>query len=623
MPYIYFFLMMLSTKNTINGATAPTGLGLLASTLSKTAAPTLGFTTKGALQHFLDKSSDLEDLLLCISSANHGTDGRYKTDILKSIEKIRLAANIMSTQEKNELKELLFRMVCYLRDARKEGFGKGSRDPSYFLYLQLVENFPEWGDDLRDLLFPFVLKYGSQGDLPRLFSHLTKGHHVTKWIVDFFTDLMVAMESQMEDGGVPVTLTAKYLPREGKQYWALGKLIALEFSKRKGFDRRSAFKTYRKLAARANKLISTTEVMMCNGKFGDIKFQKVPGRCLAKNRLAWQNRTKSGVERSDAKDRKVCAENYDQFLADISKPDAKVGAKGTSLFITEIAGKLMKGPGLADRKLFEAQFFDHVKNLRLAAMENGMDFDEFLGNFVVLADFSGSMTGVPMDTACALALLVSSMSKGPFKDKFLSFESKPRFVDLSDCDTLTKKAVKCQNSPWGGSTNFESAHDLILDALKTHYESNKDNMSSNELNTLIRSMLPKAFLVVSDMQFDAAAGMGYRSSSSHSKYLPMHDKLVEKYARKGIELTGVPFDLPTMVYWNASPGQGSPVVSSTTGAVFVSGYSTNLFKTFMTSGIDGLKKFTPWSFLHQTLMNKWYDDSTQGRFPLATKGLMK
>ena len=104
----------------------------------------------------------------------------------------------MSTQEKNELKGLLFRMVCYLRDARKEGLGKGSRDPSYFLYLQLVENFPEWGDDLRDLLFPFVLKYGSQGDLPRLFSHLTKDHPVTKWIVDFFTDLMVAMEVMEE-----------------------------------------------------------------------------------------------------------------------------------------------------------------------------------------------------------------------------------------------------------------------------------------------------------------------------------------------------------------------------------------------------------------------------------------
>ena len=90
-----------------------------------------------------------------------------------------------------------------------------------------------------------------------------------------------------------------------------------------------------------------------------------------------------------------------------------------------------------------------------------------------------------------------------------------------------------------------------------------------------------------------------------------------------MELTGSPFELPTMVYWNASPGQGSPVVSSTPGAVFVSGYSTNLFKTFMTSGIDGLKKFTPWSFLHQTLMNEWYDDSSQGRFPPATKGLMK
>ena len=35
--------------------------------------------------------------------------------------------------------------------------------------------------------------------------------------------------------------------------------------------------------------------------------------------------------------------------------------------------------------------------------------------------------------------------------------------------TLTEKAVECAKSPWGGSTNFESAHDIILDALTEHF----------------------------------------------------------------------------------------------------------------------------------------------------------
>ena len=60
----------------------------------------------------------------------------------------------------------------------------------------------------------------------------------------------------------------------------------------------------------------------------------------------------------------------------LSAPDSK-GAKGTSLFITEICGKLMDRPSESDRKLFEAQFDDHRKELIRSAKESGMDLGEF------------------------------------------------------------------------------------------------------------------------------------------------------------------------------------------------------------------------------------------------------
>ena len=193
-------------------------------------------------------------------------------------------------------------------------------------------------------------------------------------------------------------------------------------------------------------------------------------------------------------------------------------------------------------------------------------------------------------------------------------------MDLSAGTSVTQKAAICVNprlSPWGGSTNFMKAHERILECVAMVFRDGRSaGMSDEDLKELVHATLPKVFLVVSDMQFDSAATSGYGSVSSHDMWKPMHGKLVDLYARKGMELIGEPLRLPTMVYWNARNTGGSPVVASTPGALFVSGYSTSIFKTFMSSGLEGLQSFTPWSYLKATLEDSWYDDAEKGRVPL-------
>ena len=68
-------------------------------------------------------------------------------------------------------------------------------------------------------------------------------------------------------------------------------------------------------------------------------------------------------------------------------------------------------------------------------------------NTLVVRDGSGSMTwsascgsnATPLDVATALAIYMSEHNTGEWKDKFVTFSSSPKIVDLSNCDTLCDK----------------------------------------------------------------------------------------------------------------------------------------------------------------------------------------
>jgi len=124
-----------------------------------------------------------------------------------------------------------------------------------------------------------------------------------------------------------------------------------------------------------------------------------------------------------------------------------------------------------------------------------------LGKLVPLVDVSGSMHGQPMEVAIGLGILVAELTAPEFCDRCLTFETEPRWVDLSDCKTIHAKVQKIQSAPWGGSTNFEAACERILEAAVTA------KLKPDEIPDMI---------VFSDMQFDAAAGGGFYGSRCSS-----------------------------------------------------------------------------------------------------------
>ena len=93
----------------------------------------------------------------------------------------------------------------------------------------------------------------------------------------------------------------------------------------------------------------------------------------------------------------------------------------------------------------------------LAALQAALPKHVDLGKLVPLVDVSGSMSGTPMEVAIALGILVSECTAPAFRDRLLTFETRPSWVDLSDCTSLRTKVQKTQAAPWGGSTDFEAA----------------------------------------------------------------------------------------------------------------------------------------------------------------------
>ena len=615
------------------------GLAAMAAALGNepSIAPTVGLNEKGmagAAEHKYDFLTELEDLFVAYNnSANHG-DG-----FEKSLETV-LAALVSGMEANPKLhlvaSELMLRMMAHIRDCRKEGMGKGSRDPTMFTWMYLFENHPKMRPQLEVFMDNWLLKYGCVRDARQMWLNVcsvggkwygkfpeTRGTTeslVVGWFVNMHQHLMTTENSEH-------ILAAKWFPSESKRKGKDGKkqiapvsVLARKIAKVVFSDTENCFKAYklyRKSISKLRAKLKLVETAMCARKHGEIEHAHVPGRASSKYRKAFEfvnmdDAAKRELSRSNPSyyaSRQECAAKRGEFLGAVSRGEKS--AKGTSLFITELAARLSDRPSSSDQTLYEGMFRDQVQNLEECALKNGIDMGEFLGQFVCLLDFSGSMQGTPMDLCRGLACLLTPLAKGPFKGKFISFETKPSFVDLmvdGPTTTPTRMLEVANRSPWGGNTNFEAAQQLILDKI---VETVKRMGLSYEQAC---SMLPRFFLVVSDMQFDAAAGDNW-NASTYKRWTPMHNILKSMYRMCGEKLfgSGKGFKLPTMIYWNArSDTGGMPVVAQTPGAMMVSGYSSGIVKTLLTAGADALAAFTPWAHLKSTLMNEWYDQAVAG-----------
>jgi hypothetical protein len=434
-----------------------------------------------------------------------------------------------------EDKLIATKILFYARDIRNGGIGERKVFRSIIKYMAKVypntmrkniHNIPVFGrwDDLYELVF-------------------------TPLETDMFEYMYSVYVSDIINrcNKKPITMLAKWLKSvntSSKESRTLGKLTAKNFCMSES--------EYRKSISNLRKYLDVVEIKMSAKEWNDIKYSSVPSKAMSIYRKAYQKHDPEG---------------FAKYMENVSKGTEKINA--STLFPYDILIKMglstTFGTSGANFKLRE---YDVVLEEQWKALPNYVEGEN---NILIMADTSGSMEGRPIATSIGLAIYFAERNKGVFKDKFITFSESPSFVTLKG-NTLQEK-IKCvpaivQN------TNLEKAMQLILDVAVSNNLTNQD--------------MPKALVVISDMQFDSCQSYNIKET--------WHETMKKKFKKAG-------FELPNIVYWNVESRLDTfQVTANEVGVQLASGQSPSVFKSITVN----LGK-TPYEAMLNVLNNPVYD----------------
>lgn len=326
-------------------------------------------------------------------------------------------------------------------------------------------------------------------------------------------------------------LAAKWMPRKGKQ--------AAELRNYFGWTP----KFYRKRLVELSK--NVVETKMCAKEWDGINFSHVPSLAMSRYTKAF------------AKNAPVAFNAYKEAL---KSGTAKVNASAVYPY-------------------------DVIKTIRMGgdntvADEQWKSLPNYMNDAMVLpmVDVSGSMKShaggnkniTCLDVAVSLGLYCSDKNTGPFKDLFLTFSRSPQFVHLTG--TLSQKLRQMESSAWGMSTDLHAAFNEILKVAVQNKVSPED--------------MPKALLIMSDMQFDHCAHFDNSAL----------EMIKCKYSDAGYELPGI-------VFWNLRACENVPVRFDQKGTALVSGFSPSIMKGVINADFSNV---TPQGIMLSTVMDDRY-----------------
>lgn len=327
--------------------------------------------------------------------------------------------------------------------------------------------------------------------------------------------------------GEPVSLLGKWLKSANSHSPA-----TRAFGKRTAEALGYTEKEYRKDLTLLRAAIDVVEVKMSAKDWKDIDYSHTPSKAM--------NNYHNAFKKNDD-------ERFTNYLENVKQGKEKINA--STLYPYDLVEKYYTyGSYYPDRS-----DIDDAVEAQWKALPNYVEGEN---NFMVMADTSGSMNGRPLATSVGLAIYFAERNHGPYKNKFLTFAAKPRFITISG-NTLRDK-LSCVDFGICENTNIEAAFNLILKVAVD--------------NKLEQSDLPKSLIIISDMEFDEAQRVNYWDSTSSPSRETYTTLMAKKYEDAG-------YKLPTIVYWNVDARQNTfHAKADEKGIQFISGQSTSSFK---------------------------------------------
>lgn len=405
---------------------------------------------------------------------------------------------------------LAMKLLFYIRDSRG---GTGERD----IFRIIANHLAQTHEADMEVNLKYVPEFGRWDDLYAFIGTKLERQAFAIMHKQYLEDLAAAKD------GKPVSLLGKWLKSanaSSRTTRKLGELTAERFKEK--------LSTYRKNLSLLRKAINVTEVKMSSNEWAEIDYEKVPSYASKNYREAFK--------RHDG-------DRYAEFMSAVEKGEASI--KAATLFPYDIVRTYgYSSWGWGSNKFSEV---DETLEAQWKALPNYVTDGK---KFLVMADTSGSMEGLPMETSVSLAIYFAERNTGDFHGKFITFTDNPRFVDIPDNWTLREKINHVLDRNYVGyNTNLEKAFELVLNAAIKNHCSQED--------------LPEAILVISDMEID--------QFGSHKANTTFTAEMSKRFADAG-------YKMPTLVYWNVNARMDTFHAEASDDVRFVSGSSAAIFK---------------------------------------------
>lgn len=420
------------------------------------------------------------------------------------------------------------RLIFHLRDCR--GIGKGEKAQFHRCISWLMQNYPQHVTcNLQHLPF-----YGSYKDLLFLF-----GTPLENDMLMLFSNQLRDDKAKLSDPDPKIqnsiTLVAKWAPSEGCAYdskhSAASKMATHLMTKKVNYRK--------EYLVPLRKHLKIVETQMCSGQWDTIDFSRVPS-------CAFKRYTKAF--------KKHAPEQFAAFISRVKAGEAKINT--AQLFPHQIVEPYLKhfssGHGSAGiyvdvDETIEASWKCFVDQMRKKWAGRS------LGNALVMADVSGSMSGEPICVSVSLGMLIAELNTGPFAGKWLTFSATPVMEELKG-NTVRDRIDSMMKPGWMMNTNIQAAFDLILTNMKMF-----SVPPEQQVQTLI---------VLSDMQFDQCC-TGRNAERTN------HEEMRRKYQEAG-------FKIPQVVYWNLRGATVDfPVSANEENVALISGFSPSILELFL------------------------------------------
>jgi hypothetical protein len=458
--------------------------------------------------------------------------------------------------------------------------GKGEREAFY----KMFKNLWSYDVDLVASLMKLVPEYGGWMDIMHFKSDAMTPTVLQMTMNQMILDQLLEDTAALHSGKITeLSLLAKWLPREGNKYDSMAKELALYIWEKDPPGRIASnyMSSYRKRVSALNRALKTVEVLECANRWDEIDPKMVPGRAREIKMAAYLNETKYKTLRHPGNPgRMACRANFKSFFERAARGDVKING-ADSIYPHELV-----------RKILEYSSPDEI-NARNALWDLMLERVRALGGLgssVAMCDFSGSMRGLPYDVSMAMGLMIASLNTGPFKNKFMSFDSTPQWHTIPEGASLREAIYSIgDNLGQGLSTDFQKAMDLILVTLKAAHVKPGDE--------------PKNLIVITDMGFDKACssdetsdytGNSYRNVVKTAPWQTHIQMIRESFKRAGEEMWGASgaWTPPTIVIWNVSSSYTDDfhAKGNEEGVMMLSGWSPSLFKVLCEKGPQ---KITP------------------------------